>query len=257
MLIPWIAALLVYAVFCNLTLARHSPIRFLAGVGQYILICYYHLWFVAGLISWILLSWVFLKAGLKLNQILISGLILSAVTLFFRDYSNPNPAVQHTAVGYIINATRPYFYFFFVLGGWLRQQHRSIPKALGASLAIVFLAIDIFLFYQPIIWVSNILFFGLNIVLIVIMISWIEKKPDMSNRPLEWIGINSLPIYLWHVLPIMVAYKIGADSALKYYGSAVVLLIFGFALIFILRKSAFASKYLLGLPPSISPSARV
>jgi acyltransferase len=243
MIIPWVTALLMYAILANLS-AGLQPLQFLTTFATDLIKPFFHLWFIAGLLSWILLSRALLRIGLTMNQLLIFSFFLSAICQRFRESSG------NAVADVLLFDFRPYFYFFFVLGGAIRQKKLLIPTGILIPLAVLLFIADILLFFYPHPWSSYILYFVLNIVLILLTQRFMESPAALSNRFLEWIGVNSLGIYLWHVLPIVLAYGLHANTNLMFYSITLSGEVVVFGLIFLLARSKFAGKYLLGIHPS-------
>ncbi|HMH31944.1 MAG TPA: hypothetical protein VK543_02885, partial [Puia sp.] len=103
------------------------------------------------------------------------------------------------------------------------------------------------LFYYPDSYLSFILFFVFNGCLACLMVSLIESRRSSGNSFLEWVGINSLGIYLWHVLPILFAFRYIAEGAVIFYSLAILLEVVFFVFVFYTGKIAFVRKYFYGL----------
>ncbi len=106
----------------------------------------------------------------------------------------------------------------------------------------------IYLFYNPNKIFSEVIYFVLNISLLLSVFKLILTKNNLRSVFLEWLGINSLGIYLWHVIPILlVKFIYGTDDLIFFY-----LLTFVLEILFIfsyklLLKVDFVKRYIFGV----------
>ena len=235
LIIPWILAVIVYGIVS----------------GVWTIKPYFHLWFVPSYLSWIVISWFLLKSGLTIRKIFIVSIFLSAGCLFLR-YDLPLsyggvPRLNGGVADALLATFRPDYYIFFALGGFLKN-YKKVPAVGKALLLSLLLFIEeILLFYYPDSYLSFILFFVFNGCLACLMVSLIESRRSSGNSFLEWVGINSLGIYLWHVLPILFAFRYIAEGAVIFYSLAILLEVVFFVFVFYTGKIAFVRKYFYGL----------
>jgi acyltransferase len=172
-ILPWLVALGVYS-----TISGTSPLH-----------PFFHLWFIPAYLLWAFLSWTLVRTRLSWPWIIVIAAIISLVSA----YSS--------------------YYIFFALGGFFRWNKQSLPTRFVASPTALLLAIRIALFYFPDPLVEQITFVALNIGLLRLMVLFMERHRNERYPLLEWIGENSLGIYLWHVLPLIIVFRLHFDSA--------------------------------------------
>jgi acyltransferase len=238
--IPWILAVIVYGIVSGVWTVKP----------------YFHLWFIPAYLSWIVISWLLLKSGITIKKIFIVGIFLSAGCLFLFDHP---ASVKSQLANTLLAAFRPDYYIFFTLGGFLKNYKRAPGKGrkpvTGRVLAVeVMLPLsmllfigEILLFYYPNPYLSFILFFVFNGCLTSLMVSLIESRRSSGNSFLEWAGVNSLGIYLWHVLPILFAFRYVTDGPVLFYSLVIVLEMVFFAFVFFTGRIVFMRKYFYGL----------
>jgi len=172
-ILPWLIALVVYS-----TINHTSPLH-----------PFFHLWFIPAYLLWAFLSWMLVRLRLFWPWIIVAAAIIS----FFSEYSS--------------------YYIFFAFGGYFRWNKQSLPTRFVASPTTLLLATRIALFYFPDPLAEQITFIALNIGLIRLMTVFMERHRNERYPLLEWIGENSLGIYLWHVLPLIFVFRLHFDSA--------------------------------------------
>lgn len=232
LVLPWTIAVIAYFML-------REPFS-LSGLGWSFLKPFYHLWFVPAFCFWVALSWMGLRLRMSFVQIFGAGLTLSVLIW----------AVLATAdasgyTGIILNVTRPQYYAFFALGMLLR--HTPPHKyAVYQLIAILGLSVHVALFGREVIWVQGVNFFVFNLALLAATVNWIEQGRS-SQKFLEWIGVHSLALYLWHMLPVLWARTFLPDTDL-YYQTGVAGLVLLFVAYAVLSRIPFMRQYFFGLP---------
>lgn len=159
---------------------------------------------------------------------------------------------------------RPYLFFFFFLGYMLRNggaanrdenrknglhfwlYKRETRIAIGILL-IVSIVIEIAVFFNTNHVAETVNCYLLNICLAVIVIQLFSSRHEIKNRFLEYIGKNSLPIYLWHVIVILVVKKcFGNEYGVAYYVISVLMFMLFLLAIYGLNRLSFVRKYIFG-----------
>ncbi len=113
-------------------------------------------------------------------------------------------------------------------------------------IAILGLSVHVALFGREVIWVQGVNFFVFNLALLAATVNWIEQGRS-SQKFLEWIGVHSLALYLWHMLPVLWARTFLPDELLYYQAGAAGLVVFFVSYAFLARIS-FMRQYFFGLP---------
>lgn len=208
-----------------------------------------HLWFIPAFLSWIFLTWTLKKWKMSDQQILIISILLS---LIFYVLKSVEPCYAHIQnLGILIKSFiltfRPYFYIFFVIGMVYRNIILNKPIKIELFLPVILLIIQIFLFFLPNDILGGINFYLLNFFLLNAMLKIAKNEILPKSTIFEWLGINSLGIYLWHLIPIVVITSF-FKFEIQYYYLVTTLSEFLFLLIYaMLLKNSFFKKYMFGL----------
>lgn len=203
---------------------------------------YYHLWYILGYISYIVITWMFLKIRLN-NQILLGVSLAIGIVSKLRLYDIDHASIERI-VSIIHYDFRIYNLFFFILGICLREYIPKIEKSKVIYLVMWLWAItgwvyNILLFYNMDSQLKQLLYYGLNIPMCIIIILLCKKGMLPRYKIIEYIGQQSLSFYLWHVVPILVASKIvGTKNNMMYYVLCVALLVGIYFVVYIRSKKA-------------------
>lgn len=245
LIIPWLITLGIYFVIIYYP---HYSVHNLI-----LMIAFYPFWYVPGLLFYILLTWLLLKINVNFKIIVTLALIASACTFPF----NALVDAQHAPEVYfpfkvILEGLKPNYYIFFVWAMYL-QNTKDFKKAQVLGLigfAALLFATDTYSFYQKNIFLLISTFYGLNMCLIFLMIGAANKTFFPVVKPIEWLGKNSLGIYLWHALPLIlltVALDAGKFSLLTYFLLAVLAECLVVLAVFAGSRVQIIKKYLLGM----------
>ena len=250
-IVPWLIAVVTYIFIVNGNVFKLDNQNFILIYS--FITPYFHLWFIPGYLSWVLLTWSLKKISMSDRSLVVFGIVISS--LFYVLKENPNWFLHIKYLGRILEIIlftfRPYFFVFFVLGVYLKSNpiHIKLKTHLFYNLAGI-IAIVV-LFYYPNPFVFGILFFLLNFSILIIFIGIAVHDKLPHSKALEWLGINSLGIYLWHVLPILlIQHLFGKEIiALFYFYNLLAAVIFIFILLIIKKneKMKNINKYILGM----------
>nr|WP_321236043.1 acyltransferase family protein [uncultured Psychroserpens sp.] len=246
LILPWTLAVIIYFL---LSVFKNENFNILE-----LLKCFttpvYHLWFIPGLLSWMILTLCLKRFKISNTSLLIIASIISIISFFLVYYPETYQGlgVISTFIASILYTFRPYFYFFFVLGLVYKNLDLNKPKTIDYVLPVVFFILVIIIFYAPskLLKIINSLLF--NTFLINLILKVASNNLLGSFKKIEWIGLNSLGIYLWHFIPILICkHYIGTEN-LVYFYAATILSVFGFIIIYKhLLKIHFLKKYFFGM----------
>src|SRR5690606_38780788 len=119
---------------------------------------------------------------------------------------------------------RPDFFFFFALGFVFRHQELKRPKFIEYILPLFGLLLVVYLFYNPLKAASLFNYYFFNVVLLSLVLKICSNEMIGGSKALEWVGIYSLAIYLWHVLPILIVkYGLGTENLVLYFSVVIIL----------------------------------
>lgn len=224
-MLPWWFAALV---FYNLVVAFFThPDTSPAAILNLIVEPFYHLWFIPGLFCTILLYWL-LTRYTSLSRTTAQWCLLALGTVTFV-----------LALFEIIPTTffiRRHNILYFALG----LLCKSYNKGLKANVLCLPL---LFLICASLIHFNITEYRGVYMQITVVTLFALLLNPIFHNdvlkpnRDLEWLGRNSLQIYLWHVAPIMALKQVlGSNSTLYYCISFSILLLSYLGLTVCLRR---------------------
>lgn len=249
-IIPWFIAVFVYML-----VTRWHEIY---SVGSFITLWlaslakpYYHLWFITAFLSFVFISWICARLKLRKSQFTFFAIVYTLFFVFLKEYAwmlEAYPRCEKT-VEVFLHTFRPYYFIYFVFGMLIRGGFRKIvPLRENIFLiAIGFLALVV-LFYYPDRLLEIPLSYVLNICLIYLVISTSKKNLLPKSRLIEWIGINSLGIYLWHVLVIIAIKRLIDPQDILMFYTIIVLSQIAFLLLYRLTSRFKAIKlYFFGI----------
>lgn len=195
--LPYVIAFLIYS---SLSALKSSDSYSLQNAALVFIYPYYHLWYVPAIIIYIVLS----KSILSLSKSLpiFVGASLSA-SFYFGDFLHRD--AMKDSLTYM-GDKRFYYYWCFFCVGLLCYRYRelnlrrwvAIPLSLGIAVWLLYAAPSSRLFTWALYLIST-------IIMILAMFNAIESRPGFRSKFFERVGESSLPIYLWHVLPIVVS----------------------------------------------------
>ena len=216
MMLPWMLAWAVYFVVWNFQAVAGPKVDWFLMAKRFVFPGY-HLWYIPALFFYLLVLWgmvrIRLTGALALALTFAAALVwlcwiaiipvappdlssgtgpLSDLILFFRKYD---------FIARIGAVYRPHYFCFVFLGFALRKF--SMPKMtwwIAEVCAVALLIFRAVSFYRINPSTESLSFYMLSVGAIVACLGFFENRSDLRNRWMLWIGINSLPIYLWHVL---------------------------------------------------------
>ncbi len=246
-IIPWCFAVIVYWSCKNYELLL--SFKALPSILKWYIIPYYHLWFIPSFLIWIFMTWFLLKLNVSINRILLIGSVISLIWYFFRlhpeTYSNVS---SNATIDMVLKKYGFHFYIFFVAGIYFKNAFKSTIKKKYYIIALGGIIVNMCLFFYPNTHLSYINYFVFNISFGLIVLFLAKKKYFRTQKYIEWMGENSMGIYLWHILPILLSKYLFLSKPLWLFYSASIVLQCAFILIYsFLKKNARIKKYLFGL----------
>lgn len=254
MICPWIIAVALYFMV-RLIMGKQS-LSIKSIIAAYIH-PYYHLWYVLGFLSYLVIAcvlWkVFKNSRYKWIWIFILSTIISVVSrwkLLSYCFSDGILSQIYECIHYDF---RLYNLIFFIIGVYLRNRFENVgdicsPKIMEgirvfAIIAFTCVAILFFFDYTN---VENTLFFVMNSSLLAVVIFDCVNYRLPKSKIIEFLGRYSLPIYLYHIMCKLVALLFCVEGSASYYVVSVVLYIIGCILIFFLRRVGVINTVFFG-----------
>lgn len=192
---------------------------------------YYHLWFIPTMVLWILVFRFILQMHIPLGCVV---LIFSAVSLYWASVPQSG---QLAFLSPLLSKKVIYFFSFFLFGAWLRLVSLSKVKQFFRQFhwLVIGLSIVLFWIYLRHIGVEKSITRGIAwLILNLFLIAWLvplSKSMRVKSIPLVTsvvaIGRNSLPVYLWHVVPLFILKGFGVHltQPLFYYTISIVAIV--------------------------------
>ncbi|RBP53280.1 acyltransferase family protein [Arenicella xantha] len=205
-------------------------------VISYLVTPYYHLWFVPTLVLWVLGFWLSLKLRIPIIVLLLVMLALSAIWSVFPAHQLP----AYLAV--LLSKKVVYFFSFFLFGAWLRTPsgHRLLRAVMTVKvipMAVVLMTASIYLVQIGVDKSSlkGLAWLLMNCTLVAIGVQWAKStqskkpakraadNPSLISNIMIVMGRISLPIYLWHVVPMFLlkGWDIHETQPLIYYAVSI------------------------------------
>lgn len=195
-IIPWALAVVAYYIVTSGTRFNFKEL------ALSFLFPYYHLWYVPAILLYIFSAWLLVRLKFPLKALVVIALAVSAVCYYFGPVLNNS---SNIVARFIVITARPQFFFFFCLG-MVVKNNRNIVQWSTTNLAVVAILAALtygFCFSVPIQWLSLLAFFALNTTLVLLLVKGIMNDRLPRSTFVEWLGINSLPVYLWHMIPVL------------------------------------------------------
>lgn len=257
---PWVIAVISYYIINDiLILNRKATITDFLSSFVY---PYYHLWYVLGFISYLLITcflWtVFKKNKYKWIFILVSASIISIISRWELLYdvfqSNAYLKLLDKCVQYDF---RLYNLIFFIIGVYCRNKYENNQTILSGKkmeilrpLMILSILMVTFLFFFEHQNTEYVMFYVMNILILLITIHDCVNSLMPGSFVLEFIGKYSLPFYLYHIFCKLLSKELFTIGSELYYAACVISFILVFVLIFFLRKIPFFNKIIFGTTKS-------
>ena len=207
----------------------------------YLIKPYYHLWFVPTLLLWVIGLVVLLKTRIPLLVVCVLSAPLAVAW----------SGLEMSFIPTVLLSKKVFFYaYFFFLGVVCRScldNWRTLVQRM--RIAIVVLVVVCAVFYmlycgKPSTSLSALAWFTLNTCLVFLLLDWILTSSE-SRQPkmLTLMGRHSLPIYLWHVLPMFLLKGFGVHHSAPwlYY---LISISFCIGLVFAVAKFENRSRFL-------------
>lgn len=211
--IPWLIAIQVYYIL-NCALSFNS-VSLKMYLSQYIY-PFYHLWYVIGFMFCVCSLRLIEKIYKDNNKRLAIFFLIISIILGVSFEVVPY-IIQNGIIGRLINivvySVRPQYLMFFSLGLCMKLTRPNIRDRIALAGIIIFAVAECVLFA-----IDSGIAVELDVIkwllsLMVILLLYIYREGEISGRPfLKFCGVNSFPIYLWHIIGKQIALYITADS---------------------------------------------
>jgi len=246
-IIPWLIAFLVYFLFHEV---QRAEMQMLDNIGMELLFPFYHLWFIPAFFSWLIMARFIGRSRFISGKILLISLIISIVTYGLSKNIFSLDFIHHKSIlmRFIHDTIRPYYFVFFVFGIKFKE---IIPRFPNIKWEIKFFSIFILCFAYLLMKdesISFLIYYFFNLILILWILKTIAENNFPSVRWIEWLGVNSMGIYLWHVFPIIIVkYFFSTENIVYYYALMVMSILIFFIVYYFLNQIKLFRRGLFGL----------
>ena len=257
-ILPWIIG--VFLFWIALGLISDSTLSLKSFVLAFVY-PYYHLWYVLGIISYIsimCIMWkIFKTAKYRWVHIIILSLFISVISKWDIISKVVTNETVLKGVSLIQYDFRLYNLVFFAIGvflGYLYRDNRMdsnivfkypLIECCRVLLAISIAIVAILFFFNNG-HLENIMFFIMNAALLIVLIDDSVKFVLPHSSFVEFLGKYTLPIYLYHVFCKLFALKCFTEGSAGYYCVSILTFSLGCVLVYFLRNSNIAKRFLFG-----------
>ncbi|MDH2998797.1 hypothetical protein A1D22_02870 [Pasteurellaceae bacterium LFhippo2] len=238
LIIPFIIAFLFFTYFNFQSTISFEP--FFSSI----LYPFYHLWYVPAIILYTFyLKFIELlnKYEFKIAKIL-TLLFFVVIAILFETYGQWK--VNQIEWLFYLGDKRFYYFFIYFYFGY-------ILKEISFSKNYIILALLSFIFGIILYGISDEIIKGVvkvtaNLALIYLVLSLATRIIVQKDNLLSRIGQISLPLYLWHVLPLLILQAMPWNKILYYKVSLVVFPLFCCIVMFLENKNRYLDRYFYG-----------
>ncbi|BDD43200.1 hypothetical protein GUT189_15330 [Streptococcus ruminantium] len=203
---PWFIAVLVYTLWSakNSVLAGNI-IAIIVALCKNLVLPWYHLWYIPAFISYLVITKIVLSK-FKIKEAFILLGIVAIILLIATQYARFSTNVNFLKKFFLVFQFDLYIYFY--LGMLIRMKNsintckEKISKYL-IGIVIISLLIRAGMFFMKgyLTEVSSAYYLLINIPLLLVIV--LNSTCETKTNILVKIGQNSLPIYLWHIIFIL------------------------------------------------------
>jgi fucose 4-O-acetylase-like acetyltransferase len=208
---------------------------------------WFHLWFIPAFLLYII--YLYIIEHFDLNKLIVF-ISLFTLTFFWLSFFKEGPTSEFL---YYLGDKRFYYYFVFLFFGYVL---RNYPEKFKISLWIVFTAFVLSALYlfvfnsnklSTFLYSLNFLFFNLSFIFLTIYLA--KHFTNIKIPIFSKLGAITLPIYLWHVLPLLLTWKLRDMyhiNGLLYIGLFFILLAIFIYLILKTKETRFTKILITG-----------
>lgn len=181
------------------------------------------------------------------ERIICVTILFTVLWIILVDNGKPDDILKRIEMSY-----KPHYYIFFFLGYYLAsfKADRRLLKSIKYIFlsALIFFIFRVFYFFYLNRPFYSIDFYCLNIFLIIGCLLFFSSADFDIAAGVRWIGVNSLPIYLYHPMVIMKsrALFMGKTNLPSWYALTIFLISLQIITIYFLGKIGIINRYVFG-----------
>lgn len=254
-IVPWCIAIgIYYAMNVILGIERFSAREIIRNF----IFPYYHLWFVLGLLSYILFTYILCNVQKNSGgrKTVDFSIVILALLVSIASQWDLLAGLKSTWLGGIYTFFRILQlnkYIFFVLGFYLRQYYEKRGYIIGHKIKkvlVILLILNVIalvgLFPYRNTFLEKSLLFTLNIPLLFLVLHYGLMEHKHKCKVIEWVGVYSYPIYLYHILVKFISSFLMGEGTIGYYIIGNLGFIVLCVMIFLLKDKKYIAKYIFG-----------
>jgi fucose 4-O-acetylase-like acetyltransferase len=247
-IIPWIIAVVAYA-FMNIQIYQSTQ-NPLIVIARHFVKPFYHLWFIPSLLFFMMLTrFLYAKVVNGRNRwwIVFGISFVFYVTAHWVNF-NTLPAYWE-AWDVFQNTIRMQYWVFFVLGCFLRNNPKWLSPIRGMRwYYLAYLMLAIADFYCSHVFLKLMVFFVANLLLLFQVACDVNAYKGRGWGVLNWMGNESMGIYLWHVVSILyIKNWWGTEQIVMLYVWQFSGVLLTLLILKLWTKSSFLHQYLMGV----------
>jgi acyltransferase len=212
-LFPWILAVAIFC-FINIWIHHAQENPFLILLRHYVK-PFYHLWYIPTFLLFVVLSVTLFK---RWNRHFVLGIAVLVSCFFY--FMNKNGILENgTGVfSILINTFRMQYWMFFVWGSYCKDWKLKLPSNLLKASFIMYVLVLVIHWFTPSFLLAILIFIPLNAWIMMAIPQLCCNENFNAPRWLVWCGEQTLGIYLWHMIPILlIKHHAASLSPLAYY----------------------------------------
>lgn len=240
---PWMIAV---AIFCFLNIGIHhaqeNPLWILL---RHYVKPFFHLWYIPSFLLFVLLSRAFI---LKVNRHLGLAIAILVSCSFYA--INENGILENgTGVFSTLFTTfRMQYWMFFVFGGYCKGFSIKWPSYVWYAIFILYVSVVIFHWFNPSLVGKVLIFIPLNGWMMMVIPQLWEHQQFSPPRWLVWCGEQTMGIYLWHMIPILlIKHNAALFPPMAYYVTIIISLFVLFYFLHWASRIPFFKTWFLGI----------
>jgi fucose 4-O-acetylase-like acetyltransferase len=240
MIMPYLLAFSAYSLYALFTAWQGEGVSIKTVLGL-ILYPYYHLWYIPAVIIFVIYTLIAYRNNTLLTLVLVLSSLLAIGWYCYADLLEAKYGMLK-----FIGDKRFYYYYAFFLLGYLMAD-RSLSLSGWLTLPLVVLAGGLSYYLADATLADATAWFVFNVALLFLLVGWCKHINMQSENLIVKMGQVSLPIYLWHVMPIIIMGMVFDANSPQFYIATVTLIALLIGVFIKLRgKSHFFDSYFYG-----------
>lgn len=250
-IIPWAIAVVSYAIIS--IQIYHSNQNPIIGIARHFVKPYYHLWFIPSLIFFMILT-KFLYSHVLNGRSRLWIVFGTSFVFYYTAHWVDIKTLPAYMEGWNVfqNTFRIQYWVFFVLGCFLKSNPKWLTPIKGMRwYYLVYLILAISEFYLNHVSLTIMVFFTANFLLLFQVACDFNAYKGKGFGLLNWMGNESMGIYLWHVVSILFIKKWwGTEQIIMLYVWQFMGVLLTLLILKLWTKSSFLHQYLMGVKNS-------